>query len=202
MPQSIDGFTTLVKDRSIISLVTIPRVRPHAYLKLTKAESYIFVLFHVINDIMIMITKKLPINIENAAFTSDVLTKLNNIGMGITDLTGNVTEINMREYLCAMFRVMLALGVMDSNPLLWDQNLGKHFCNYAIIAREQNAPALSIIIKNTKLKLLDDELKPEMTLDTGHRGFYASVKRLIEEEKVQRGTKRGPTNRDLDRAGK
>jgi len=55
----LPGITNLKNlDRSIFYLVTIPRVRPHKYLELTKAEALIFLIFSFVNDTVISINKK------------------------------------------------------------------------------------------------------------------------------------------------
>lgn len=58
----LPGVRELKKSNlSILYLVTIPRVRPHKYLKLTKAEALIFfyIFFSIMNDIVISLNKNL-----------------------------------------------------------------------------------------------------------------------------------------------
>lgn len=68
-------------DKSIMTLVAIPRVRPHKYLKLTKADGFIFLIFAMINDIVINLNnRRINPNLEmTASFTSDVTSELTNI---------------------------------------------------------------------------------------------------------------------------
>jgi len=54
----------------IFCLVTISRARSHIYLDLNKAEAFIFILFNMINDIILHETKK---NTESLKYTADTV---------------------------------------------------------------------------------------------------------------------------------
>jgi len=69
-------------------LVTIPRVRPHKYMDLTKAEALIFIVFSMMNDINLNLIelKKNPNAQLKGNFTADTISKLNNMGISIANL--------------------------------------------------------------------------------------------------------------------
>lgn len=70
--------------KNIMCLVTIPRVRPHKYLNLTKFEKLIFLIFSMINDIVQNIGKN---NQEmTVSFTLDTTSKLTNLNLMIENI--------------------------------------------------------------------------------------------------------------------
>lgn len=69
-------------------MVTIPRVRPHKYLNLSKAEGLIFMFFAMLNDSVNMVMKKKKGDKSEFSqnFLQDKYSKLSNIGIEIENI--------------------------------------------------------------------------------------------------------------------
>lgn len=82
-----------------------------------------------------------------------------------------------------MFKTILLLGVVDPSVITWDTNFSKNFCDYVITARMPNMPAQHVINNNKKLTLSYKQRLESTKAGTGHRGFFESVRRNIENER-------------------
>jgi len=85
---ALQGFDDVKRNPSIMYLVTIPKIKPHTYLNLSKAEALIFIIFNMINDIVINLelritNRKAPLKTN---FTTDTISKLHNLSITFTNL--------------------------------------------------------------------------------------------------------------------
>lgn len=123
-------------DKSIMCLVTIPRVRPHKYLRLTKFKGLIFLIFSIINDFVIAMSKNSNDVVAN--FTSDTTSKLTNLNLMLDNINVHkkaivfackVCVLNIKRkgvapaYIMKMMKELLvisqkALSEPDENKLL------------------------------------------------------------------------------------
>lgn len=71
------GLQTVTPD--MLFLCTIPRIRPHKYLELEKSESYLMVIFYIINDVIISLKN----GKDRFDFTADTISKLKKTGFTV-----------------------------------------------------------------------------------------------------------------------
>ena len=86
----------------IFCLVTIPRVRPHKFLELNKAESLIFLLCAIINDIVITTSGKNKVEGLNTSFTADTYSKLNNLGISFENIDIYLKSFKYAAKVCSL----------------------------------------------------------------------------------------------------
>jgi len=86
--EDLMGYDKIKNSNFIMYLVTIPRVRPHKYLELTHAEALIFIIFSMMNDMVINISlQKTNPNLPlKSNFTADTISKLSNMGLNFDNL--------------------------------------------------------------------------------------------------------------------
>ncbi|CAK9801868.1 hypothetical protein ANTPLA_LOCUS2985 [Anthophora plagiata] len=99
-----------------------------------------------------------------------------------TELTQNITRINLRQYVCAIFYVMLSIGIKDSNVLCWDDTFCKLYIAYAITDAQTKSLNDSIIKNNKILISTRRSFVDKIKLESGQRGFYEAVKTLLKME--------------------
>lgn len=136
-------------DCSIFCLVTIPRVRPHKYLDLTRAEALVFITFSMINDVVITMSKRGTDSL-NVSFTADAYSKLANLGLVIDNL-----KIHKRAIIYA-FKVCISnIKRKDSAPI------------HVVKFMEDLLIASKDIVKNPdSYKTEDPAIQEELVLDS------------------------------------
>jgi len=80
---SINDIDDIKRNPSIIYLVTIPKIKPHKYLNLSKVEAVIFITYNIIRDSVTnlklqMSNPKTPLK---ANFTAETISKLNYLSL-------------------------------------------------------------------------------------------------------------------------
>lgn len=99
---ALQGFDDVKENPSIMHLVAIPKVAPHTYLNLSKAEALIFIIFNIINDIEINL--KLRIKNEKAPlktnYTTYTISKLHDLAITFTNLDSYSNAIKYAIKFC------------------------------------------------------------------------------------------------------
>jgi len=102
---ALEGFDDVKKNPSIMYLVTIPKVRPHEFLNLSKAEALIFIIFSMMNDMIInLANNQLRMSNANAPlknkFTTDTIKRLNKLSITFTNLDCYAEAIAFAKEVC------------------------------------------------------------------------------------------------------
>lgn len=99
---ALQGLDDVKRNPSIMYLVTIPKIKPHTYLNLSKAEALIFIIFNMINDIVINLKlritdRKAPLKTN---FTADTISKLHDLSITFTNLDSYSKAIRYAIKVC------------------------------------------------------------------------------------------------------
>jgi hypothetical protein len=103
-------------------LACIPKIKPHAVLKVTNSEAYMMVCFHILNDVFNS-TKKKDGKYE-ANFTADVFSKLNNLGI---DIQGEIALDIIKMVLPRCFKNMHHKGRIPKKVISIIKSIAQSF---------------------------------------------------------------------------
>lgn len=117
---ALQGFDDVKRNPSIMYLVAIPKIAPHTYLNLSKTEALIFIIFNMINDIVVNLilritNQKVPLKTDYTTYT---ISKLHNLAITFTNLDSYSNAIIYAIKVCLINRRLFAIFKKSFNDMV------------------------------------------------------------------------------------